>query len=156
MGQFPVRNVGRNDNCPCGSGNKFKKCCGPYLDGLSWPPTPEALMRSRFTAYVVGAVRHLYRTVDSENEEIAGVPYEEFARDTAAYCRQITFSDLTIHEVWPESEEGIAKVLFTVTYTSGPQSDSLTELAEFVRRDGNWIYLRGETRNEEPAEPVQA
>ena len=23
----PFRNVGRNDPCPCGSGNKFKKCC---------------------------------------------------------------------------------------------------------------------------------
>lgn len=21
--------VGRNDPCPCGSGKKFKKCCGP-------------------------------------------------------------------------------------------------------------------------------
>lgn len=21
-------NVGRNDPCPCGSGKKFKKCCG--------------------------------------------------------------------------------------------------------------------------------
>ena len=29
--QAPVRNssnVGRNDPCPCGSGKKFKKCCG--------------------------------------------------------------------------------------------------------------------------------
>lgn len=24
----PTRNVGRNDPCPCGSGKKFKKCCG--------------------------------------------------------------------------------------------------------------------------------
>jgi uncharacterized protein YecA (UPF0149 family) len=23
----PMRNVGRNDPCPCGSGKKFKKCC---------------------------------------------------------------------------------------------------------------------------------
>ncbi len=23
--------VGRNDPCPCGSGRKFKKCCGPLL-----------------------------------------------------------------------------------------------------------------------------
>ena len=23
-----VTKVGRNDPCPCGSGNKFKKCCG--------------------------------------------------------------------------------------------------------------------------------
>ena len=28
--QEPVRfsKVGRNDPCPCGSGNKYKKCCG--------------------------------------------------------------------------------------------------------------------------------
>jgi preprotein translocase subunit SecA len=30
--QAPVRNdgpkVGRNDPCPCGSGKKYKKCCG--------------------------------------------------------------------------------------------------------------------------------
>jgi uncharacterized protein len=23
-----VPKVGRNDDCPCGSGKKFKKCCG--------------------------------------------------------------------------------------------------------------------------------
>jgi uncharacterized protein len=25
---FPSLSVGRNDNCPCGSGKKYKKCCG--------------------------------------------------------------------------------------------------------------------------------
>ena len=24
----PTAKVGRNDPCPCGSGKKFKKCCG--------------------------------------------------------------------------------------------------------------------------------
>jgi preprotein translocase subunit SecA len=24
----PTVNVGRNDTCPCGSGKKYKKCCG--------------------------------------------------------------------------------------------------------------------------------
>src|SRR5690606_12921908 len=29
MGQKkPLANVGRNDACPCGSGKKFKSCCG--------------------------------------------------------------------------------------------------------------------------------
>jgi hypothetical protein len=31
--------IGRNDPCPCGSGKKFKRCCG----GLSLAPLPEAL-----------------------------------------------------------------------------------------------------------------
>jgi uncharacterized protein YecA (UPF0149 family) len=26
-----LRNVGRNDPCPCGSGKKYKKCCGQGL-----------------------------------------------------------------------------------------------------------------------------
>ena len=28
----PYANVGRNDPCPCGSGKKFKKCHGMYVD----------------------------------------------------------------------------------------------------------------------------
>lgn len=27
-----ARRIGRNDPCPCGSGVKFKKCCGQNLD----------------------------------------------------------------------------------------------------------------------------
>ncbi|MBP9763931.1 MAG: peptide deformylase, partial [Gammaproteobacteria bacterium] len=38
-------------NCPCGSSADFKACCGPYLHRTKDAPTPEALMRSRFTAY---------------------------------------------------------------------------------------------------------
>lgn len=40
----PLRNVGRNDPCPCGSGKKFKKCCltpdsGPLSeDAPPWQP----------------------------------------------------------------------------------------------------------------------
>lgn len=26
--------IGRNDDCPCGSGKKFKKCCQQYIDGF--------------------------------------------------------------------------------------------------------------------------
>jgi hypothetical protein len=38
--------VGRNDPCPCGSGQKFKKCCGPK--GVPW----EELFRSRDPAMI--------------------------------------------------------------------------------------------------------
>jgi preprotein translocase subunit SecA len=27
----PIRKIGRNDRCPCGSGKKYKKCCGNPL-----------------------------------------------------------------------------------------------------------------------------
>jgi SEC-C motif-containing protein len=36
--------------CPCG-GASLATCCGPFLAGDALPPTAEALMRSRYTAY---------------------------------------------------------------------------------------------------------
>ncbi|NOX75624.1 MAG: hypothetical protein GXP17_03205 [Gammaproteobacteria bacterium] len=38
-------------HCPCGSDKNFEQCCGLYLSGKQFPPTAEALMRSRYTAY---------------------------------------------------------------------------------------------------------
>lgn len=29
-----VAKIGRNDPCPCGSGKKFKRCCGGARPGL--------------------------------------------------------------------------------------------------------------------------
>jgi len=35
QGKVSVLNVGRNQKCPCGSGEKFKKCC---IDRAGRPP----------------------------------------------------------------------------------------------------------------------
>jgi hypothetical protein len=48
--QDPLRHVGRNDPCPCGSGKKFKKCClNAEIDSLSEgaPPWELAVPRLR-------------------------------------------------------------------------------------------------------------
>jgi SEC-C motif-containing protein len=39
--------------CPCGSQKPFSDCCEPYVSGAEAAPTAEALMRSRYSAYVV-------------------------------------------------------------------------------------------------------
>ena len=45
--------VRQNDGlCPCESGQIYDKCCGLFLAGMGFAPTAEALMRSRYTAYV--------------------------------------------------------------------------------------------------------
>lgn len=58
--QWP-RPVGA-DRCPCLSGETFGGCCEPLLRGESDAPTALRLMRSRYTAFVVGSVDHLLRT----------------------------------------------------------------------------------------------
>ena len=39
--------------CPCESGKPFTQCCQPYIEQISDAPTAEALMRSRYTAFVL-------------------------------------------------------------------------------------------------------
>ena len=41
------------DTCPCGSGKPYAACCGPLHAGEKPAPTAEALMRSRYAAYVL-------------------------------------------------------------------------------------------------------
>jgi SEC-C motif-containing protein len=48
--------------CPCGNPRPILGCCGPYIAGAALPPTAEALMRSRYTAYVMGDEAYLRAT----------------------------------------------------------------------------------------------
>jgi len=48
--------------CPCNSGISYSSCCKPLISGKKCAVTAEALMRSRYTAYVVKDVNYLLRT----------------------------------------------------------------------------------------------
>jgi len=49
---FPA--LSSTDRCPCHSGEVFGACCGRFLGGAADAPTAEQLMRSRYSAFVVG------------------------------------------------------------------------------------------------------
>lgn len=50
------------DRCPCLSGSTFGECCAPFLSGAADAPTAVQLMRSRYTAFVVGDADYLLAT----------------------------------------------------------------------------------------------
>ncbi len=56
--------VGRNDACPCGSGRKFKHCCGAhearagFAAGTPWAPEPPDAVRQRLERLLLEAKRH--------------------------------------------------------------------------------------------------
>jgi SEC-C motif-containing protein len=48
--------------CPCLSGATYGACCAPFHRGETLAPSAERLMRSRYSAYVLGASRYLLAT----------------------------------------------------------------------------------------------
>lgn len=57
---------GMNKVCPCGSNKPFDYCCRPIVEGQKAAPTAEALMRSRYTAFALGAIDYLIDTTAPE------------------------------------------------------------------------------------------
>lgn len=120
--------------CPCGSRKAIALCCGPHLDGSVLPELPEALMRSRFSAFRTGVVEYILETTHpakrraDDREEL-----ERVLRDTVWKGLKILSA--------PEPEEDVGYVEFVAFYGNGPQQ--LRERSQFHRLDGRWYYVDG-------------
>ena len=133
---------GRNEPCPCGSGRKWKACCLPIVRGAA-PPTAEALMRSRWSAYATGAVDHLMRSTHPEG------PHHDpdaarWREELADHCALSVFERLTVHEAGEQGDD--AFVDFTAGMSSGGRDASFRERSRFRRHAGRWAYLDGVPR----------
>jgi SEC-C motif-containing protein len=137
--------------CPCG-GPSLATCCGPFLAGDATPPTAEALMRSRYTAYTLKNEDYLKATwhpstrpqepVTDENEKIQWLGLEV---KSALRLRQRK-ADV------PEQPDRDT-VEFVARFKVGGRAHRLHEISNFVREAGadgvaRWFYLDGSFPNE--------
>ena len=126
-----------SDACPCGSGRAFADCCGPLLAGAA-APTAEALMRSRYTAHVRGAIDYIVDTHDAATRGTLD------RRAIGRWASGSDWLDLTILAV----DEAAGVVEFAARYRPKKQSDGREqrhhERSRFVRHDGRWYYRDGQ------------
>lgn len=121
--------------CPCGSNLAYARCCGLYISGEHNAPTPEALMRSRYTAYTRANINYIVRTMKAP----ANVDFDpESARKWAKRSRWLKL------EVLNTSTQGdLGSVEFRAHYSLANQKHVIHEISEFRKDDGNWYYISG-------------
>ena len=124
--------------CPCGSGLSLQACCGRFLTGGAEPfgaPTPEALMRSRFTAFALGDEAYLLDT------------WEQAHRPEAIWARggaRVKWLSLKVLEA-PAPEGNTGRVRFVATGRTSAGAFKQSENSRFLRgADGRWRYVSGE------------
>ena len=125
-------------SCPCGSGRAFAECCGPIIAGTPGA-TPEAVMRSRYTAYTLKEMNHLRATLAPE----AQTDYDEAS--AATWARQAEWHGLEIVgcEAGGEGDQdGIVE--FRARYRMKDQEMVHHERSRFRRHDGAWLYVDGD------------
>jgi SEC-C motif-containing protein len=131
--------------CPCGTGKDFKDCCEPLLNGSKKAPTAESLMRSRYTAFVVGNIQYIQDTQHPSTREEVDVASIE------AWSSQSQWMGLRM----VRTEKGLDKdeagiVEFVASYVALGKEYHHHEEAEFKKDKGVWYFVDGKVMSAQP------
>lgn len=124
-----------SENCPCTSGKAFAECCAPFLRGEQFPPTPETLMRSRYSAFYMGEVDYLLQT---HLPEMQSPDEESQIRATIANTQWV---QLEVREARSAGDTGVVE--FIAYYRDGRGPGQLHERSNFIRKNDRWLYVDG-------------
>jgi len=119
--------------CPCGSHKLYRDCCGRYHAGAV-APDAQALMRSRYSAYVLADRDYLLRTWHATTRPESldlGPPGAVRWLGLAVRQHQVIDADHAQVEFIARSRAG------------GGPATRLHEISQFVREDGCWYYVDG-------------
>lgn len=141
------RTEGAQGVCPCGGATPgraapakaplFTQCCGRYLSGAANAPNAIELMRSRYTAYVLGDTAYLRATWDP-----ATCPSDLDVDPAAPDAPHWLGLQIKRHEVIDAAHECVE---FVARFKQGGRGHRLHELSRFTRSgDGRWRYVDGD------------
>ena len=119
--------------CPCLSGLAYGKCCEVLHTGGGVATTAEQLMRSRFSAFAVGATDYLLATWHPSTRP----PDLELDPSLRWYRLDIERTE----RGGPFDTEGIVE--FRAHFRSPDGAGEQHEVSRFVREAGAWTYVDG-------------
>lgn len=131
-----------NNSCPCGSGNKYKKCCQVFHKGKI-PSNALELMKSRYSAYVVGDAKYIMKTTHINNPDFTLLK-EQWEKDILEFCNGTRFEKLDIINFIDADNESFVE--FKVTMYIKDKDSSFIEKSRFLKENNIWKYVDGEFR----------
>lgn len=120
-------------NCPCDSGLNYTHCCQPLHHGQA-AKSAEALMRSRYSAYVLHLEAYILATWHPDTRPDA----LDLSQD---HMKWLGLQVLRAETTSPTT----ATVEFIARYkVGGMRAERMHEMSEFVYTDA-WYYVTGRT-----------
>lgn len=128
----------RSAQCFCGSHKAYEACCELYISGKQLAPNPEALMRSRFTAYTQADINYIVRTM-------MGPAAKDFNITNALHwAQEVSWLGLEVVKVSPLTNSGkLGFVEYIASFRLHGQVQKLHEVSEFHLENGAWFYFDG-------------
>ncbi len=131
--------------CPCQSGKTYKSCCEPFHKETARPPTAEALMRARYSAYSKHEIDFLGESLHPGHRK----DYDP--ETTKGWAEKSTWTGLTIVSK-DKGEESDSKgmVEFIAKFQFENEDKEHHEVAEFKKLEGRWYYVDGQVKGPKP------
>ena len=124
--------------CPCGSGTDLDKCCGPVVAGEKPALTAKALMRSRYTAFVLGDPDHIENTHACDKREGLDRP------GVKNMFGAVEWDGLEIYSTSGGLEgDEAGTVDFAASFRRNGKTLVHRGNSNFRRDNGRWIYVDG-------------
>ena len=130
-----------NDICPCGSLKKYKKCCKPFHDKITFPKTALELMKSRFSAFAVLIADYIIFTTHENNSDYIS-DLKSWNQDIMNFSKNTRFERLEILDFIEGEVESF--VTFKATLFQDNNDISFIEKSRFIKTDGIWKYVDAE------------
>jgi SEC-C motif domain protein len=122
-------------SCTCNSGKSRAECCGPYLEGDADAPTPEALMRSRYSAFCDKNLEYVEATTDPQ-------ALSDFDREsTKAWMDGAQFTKLEVLKSSMDGNKGMVE--FKAYFTMEGKPEIHHEISKFRKQSGIWYFRDG-------------
>lgn len=122
--------------CPCGSSQKFETCCEPYIIGKLDAPSPEILMRSRYSAFVIQDMGYIMKTTDPQAQDSFNMKANQ------EWAQSSEFIKLEILKSSEEGNKGIVEFKASFNDKAG-NLHTHHEISKFRKQAGTWYFRDG-------------
>lgn len=142
--------------CPCRSLDQKKvnyaDCCEPFITGKKKAPTAEALMRSRYVAYVVKNIDYIDTTqIMMENEKFDKEEAKKWADSSEWMGLEIKKTQKG------EPADNTGTVEFVALYKDKASGTELRhhETSLFQKKEGAWMFKEGQIHGAQPVKRLE-
>ena len=127
--------------CPCESGQTYAECCQPWHTAQAGPaPTPEALMRSRYSAYALGLHPYL---LDTWHPSTAPGELDTYP---------IKWMGLEVRHAQQTADAGVVE--FVAKCKVNGRAQTMHEVSRFIKEQGRWYYIDGVQAPDQTYDPT--
>lgn len=128
-----------DQKCPCGSGKPFSFCCEQFITGRKIASTAEMLMRSRYSAFTVGAIDYLIDTTAPEHRSKMDV---DLLGEQIKYTIWLDLKIIDTKAGLNDDQQG--QVEFKAEFEADEQQGTLHEVSNFRKEGERWYYVDGQ------------